>query len=123
MGWGEDFTTWKSNKQLNPSWKDILDYLQKEKLIVGIDVLSQSIWLNSHIKVKNKSPYLKNWIEKDIYIINDLLDQNKQIMSYECFRDTFMLPPQNKFRRVLWYYKCNTKALEELDQYLSQFKI
>ena len=63
-------------------------------MIVGNDVLTQSIWLNSHIKVKNKSPYLKNWIEKDIYIINDLLDQNKQIMSNEFFRDTFMLPPQ-----------------------------
>jgi len=32
---------------------------------------------------------LKNWIENDIYIINDLLDQNKQIMSYEVFQDTY----------------------------------
>jgi len=33
---------------------------------------------------------LKNWIEKDIYIIkNDLLDQNKQIMSFENFQDTY----------------------------------
>ena len=55
----------------------------------GNDVLSQSIWLNSHIKVNNTSPCLKNWIEKDIYIINDLLDQNKQIMSNEIFKDTY----------------------------------
>jgi hypothetical protein len=43
----------------------------------GNDVFSQSIWLNSHIKVNNKSraPYLKIWIEKDIYIRNY---QNKQ---------------------------------------------
>jgi hypothetical protein len=45
-------------------------------LMLDRDVLSQSIWLNSHIK--NTSPCLKNWIENDIYIINDLLDQNKQ---------------------------------------------
>ena len=32
---------------------------------------------------------MKNWIENDIYIINDLLDQNKQIMSYEIFQDTY----------------------------------
>jgi hypothetical protein len=67
---------------LNPFWKDILDNfsnLENDKVIDRNDVLSQSIWLNSHIKVSNTSPFLKNWIEKDIYIINDLLDQNKQI--------------------------------------------
>lgn len=56
----------------NPFWKDILDHfsnLQNEKVIVGNDVLSYSIWLNSHINVNNKSPCLKNLIEKDIYII------------------------------------------------------
>jgi hypothetical protein len=77
---------------LNPFWKDILDNfsnLQNEKGTDGNDVLSQSIWLNSHIKVNNTSPCLKNWIEKDIYIINDLLDQNKQIMSNEIFQDTY----------------------------------
>ena len=51
--------------------------------------MSQSIWLNSHIKVNNTSPCLKNWIERNIYIINDLLDQNKQIMSYDIFQDTY----------------------------------
>ena len=77
---------------LNPFWKDILDNLsnqQNKKVIDGNDVLSKSIWLNSHIKVNSTSPYLKNWIEKDIYIINDFLDQNKQIMSYEIFQDTY----------------------------------
>jgi hypothetical protein len=77
---------------LNPFWKDILDNfsnLQNEKVIDENDVLSQSIWLNSHIKVNNISPCLKNWIERDIYIIDDLLDQNKQIMSYEIFQDTY----------------------------------
>jgi hypothetical protein len=67
---------------LNPFWKDILDIfsnLKMKKMIDGNDVLSQSIWLNSHMKVNNTSPCLKNYIEQDIYIINDLLDQNKQI--------------------------------------------
>jgi len=58
-------------------------------VIDGNDVLSQSIWLNSHIKDNNKSPCLKNWIEKDIYITNDLLDHNKQIMSYGIFKGTY----------------------------------
>jgi hypothetical protein len=71
---------------------DILDNLsdqQNEKVIDGNDVLSQSIWLNSHIKVNNTSPYLKNWIEKDIYIINNLLEQNKQIMACYCVQAFF----------------------------------
>ena len=71
---------------LNPFWKDILNNfsnLQNEKVTDGNDVLSQSIWLN------NTSPCLKNWIENYNYIINDLLDQNKQIMSYEIFQDTY----------------------------------
>jgi hypothetical protein len=77
---------------LNLFWKDILDNfsnLQNEKVTDGNDVLSQSIWLNSHIKANNTSPCLRNWIKNDIYIINDLLDQNKQIMSYEIFQDTY----------------------------------
>jgi hypothetical protein len=32
---------------------------------------------------------LKNWIENDIYNINDLLEQNQQIMSYEIFQDSY----------------------------------
>ena len=32
---------------------------------------------------------MKNWIEKDIYTINDLLDQNKQILNYAIFQDTY----------------------------------
>ena len=50
---------------LNPFWKDILNNfsnLQNEKVTYGNDVLSQSIWLNSHIKINNTSPCLKNWI-------------------------------------------------------------
>ena len=77
---------------LNPFWKDILNNfsnLQNEKVTDGNDVLSQSIWLNSHIKINNTSPCLKNWIENYNYIINDLLDQNKQIMSHEIFQDTY----------------------------------
>ena len=83
---------------LSPSWKDILDNLsnqQNEKVTDGNDVLSRSIWLNSHIKVNNTCPYLKNLIEKDIYIIKDLLDQNKQIMSYAFFRTHIMLRPHS----------------------------
>ena len=71
---------------LIPFWKDILDNfsnLQNKKVTDGNDILSQTIWLNSHIKVN-----LKNWIENDIYIINDLLDKNKQMMSYEMFQDS-----------------------------------
>ena len=32
---------------------------------------------------------MKNWIENDINNINDLLEQNQQIMSYEIFQDTY----------------------------------
>ena len=74
-----------------PFWKDILDNfsnLQNKKVTDGNDILSQTIWLNSHIKVNYTSPHLKNWIENDIYIIHDLLDKNKQMMSYEMFQDS-----------------------------------
>jgi hypothetical protein len=69
---------------LNHFWKDIhnnFSNLQNEKVTDGNDVLSKSIWLNSHIKVNNTSPCLKNWIENDIYTIDDVLYQNKQIMN------------------------------------------
>jgi hypothetical protein len=82
--WGEDNILLlgkeglsRETSTLNPFWKDILNNfsnLQNEKVTDGNDVLSQSIWLNSHIKINNTSPCLKNWIENYIYIINDLLD-------------------------------------------------
>ena len=96
---------------LNPFWKDIHNNssnLQNEKVTDGNDVLSQSIWLNRHIKDNNTSPCLKNWIENDIYIINDLFDQNCSGHISCC----------HHIRRVVWYYTCNTKTLEALDHNL-----
>jgi len=46
-----------------------------------------------------------------------LLDQNKQIMSYEIFRDTYHVDTT-----FVEFYGM-TKTLEALDQYLSQFNI
>ena len=53
---------------LNPFWKDILNNfsnLQIEKVTDGNDVLSQSIWLNSHIKISNTQMYISLFEELD----------------------------------------------------------
>jgi hypothetical protein len=102
---------------LNSFWKDILNNfsnLQNEKVTDGNEVLSQSIWLNNHIKINNTSLCLKNWIENDIYIINDLPDQNKQIMSYEIFRTHIMMTTFVEFFGIIsaiprhWRHLINT---------------
>jgi len=46
-----------------------------------------------------------------------LLDQNKQIMSYEIIQDTYHV--DTTFVVFYGIFKCNTKTLEALDQYMA----
>ena len=48
---------------------------------------NSSIIAKTYLKVKTKLN--RKCIENDIYIINDLLDQNKQTMSFEIIQDTY----------------------------------
>jgi hypothetical protein len=47
----------------------------------GEQVLKENIWNNSYIKVANKMLYYKNWRDKGIFYIKDLLNQHGNIMT------------------------------------------
>jgi hypothetical protein len=51
----------------------------------GEQVLRETIWNNSYIRADNKTFYYKNWVQKGITFIKDLINQRGQIMDKQEF--------------------------------------
>ena len=64
----------------NRFWKDIFEAwikLQSETKPQKIeDILSMNIWKNDNFKIDNKPIFLKNWFDKNIYYIKDIINKN-----------------------------------------------
>ena len=96
-----------NNKISNPFWKDVLlawSRLKSNQPSKPAKVLSQGLWYNPEILIENKPVYYKGWAESDILYINDLVDNNGNIYSYENFQD--MAQHTNKYitSNFLKYY-------------------
>jgi hypothetical protein len=52
---------------------------------MGEQVLRETIWNSSYIKADNKTIYYKNWVQKGITFLKDLINQRGQIMDKEEF--------------------------------------
>ena len=76
--WLEVFEAWK---ELN----------LKRKVTSVIDVLGSSLWKNNNIQVDNSTVYYKDWIEKGIWTVNDLLTPEGEFMSFQYFRESFSI--------------------------------
>ena len=48
-------------------------------------ILKQTIWMNSHIKIEQKVIYYKNWYQKGVKYIHDLLGQDGSFLSVDDF--------------------------------------
>ena len=46
----------------------------------------QPLWKNNFIHVNNKCVFYKTWYKKGIIVINDLLDDNGNFLSFDLFR-------------------------------------
>ena len=65
-------------------YHDILNYAQEIFLHPKCKCI---IWNNRLIKVENKSLFLKNWYEKGIVYIHDLLNEEGTWLSYDQFQN------------------------------------
>ena len=55
------------------------------------DILKSPIWYNSKIKINNTHIYLNTWHEKGILYINDLINEDGTLFTYEEFINKFHL--------------------------------
>jgi hypothetical protein len=81
----------------NKFWKEVFDYWNNLKELhlpryTG-DILSTSLWNNNSIKVGNSTVYYKNCAKRGIWTVNDLIDNQGNIMSFQDFQQTYNLRP------------------------------
>ena len=75
------------NKCKNPFWKEIFEawteMLNKLKPKNEEEFLTDSLWNNGNIKIGSRSVFYKDWADKGILLINDLVDNEGKFMSFE----------------------------------------
>lgn len=74
----------KISYSFNDFWKCVIKAwgeLQNNHTTAPNDILAQPIWLNDKIKIDRKMVWRKSWMEKGIYFVNDLLNDNGIFMS------------------------------------------
>ncbi|MCU7801464.1 MAG: hypothetical protein KZQ70_15365, partial [gamma proteobacterium symbiont of Lucinoma myriamae] len=77
----------------NQFWKDVAYsiklFLESVVPVNWNEALSVPIWYNSSIKVGGSAVCYKNWMEKGILFVNDLLNRNGDLISFETFQEMF----------------------------------
>ena len=64
-------------------------------------ILKQPIWNNSLITINKNPVCYRHWFDKGVRIINDLLLENGNFVTYDQFVSTFSI--RTIFFRILWY--------------------
>ena len=49
------------------------------------------LWFNEKLKVDKKPMHLKEWCKNNIYLVNSLLDEEGNIMTYEQFKNIYAI--------------------------------
>jgi hypothetical protein len=80
----------------NLFWKEVFEYLNDFKIVFKVNVQNcqfQPLWYNNKVKIDKNPVYYKNWANKNVLYINDLLDEYNDILSYKAFCDKFNFKP------------------------------
>ena len=76
----------------NPFWKDDLissaDFCREVKPEEIKSILSAPLWFNSHLRNGNNL-YVKNWDNKGIKIIGDILDSNGNFYTFDTLKEIY----------------------------------
>lgn len=85
----------KKHRISNKFWKDVLFsyklFSESVKPANWSEFLRMPIWCNNCIKVGGSTVLYQNWVDQGILFINDLLDRNGDIISYEIFQRTYQI--------------------------------
>lgn len=79
----------------NQFWNDVLSswikFCDLDSPTSFEDILSVNIWNNKDIKIANKTIFYKQWFNKHIYFIKDLIDIDGSFMNFNTFCDTYQI--------------------------------
>ena len=79
----------------NPFWREVFEcwseLKSKQSIENKIYFTECCIWNNANVKINNNPVTYKSWIEKGVLLINDLLDEKGEFMTYETFEDSFQV--------------------------------
>ena len=95
INYGDAFVRKKLTNIRNPFWKDVLigwqTILERKIPNDTNDVYNSSLWYNTKITVGRRSVAYKNYIDKGILLIKDVLDEQGNLMSYDEFRQKYVI--------------------------------
>ena len=76
-------------------WKDVFNAVQCFKYITDADDLFifNALWFNDKIKINGKVIYYKQWFDKGVRYVYDLVDENVSILCYADFCRKFSFYP------------------------------
>ena len=80
----------------NPFWKDLISHWSDISASTQVeldtdDILKQTIWYNSNIKVNNVTIFYKEFYYHGIWYINDLMNEHGGILSYDEFKSLYQV--------------------------------
>ena len=101
----------------NPFWEEVFkawtDLQNKFIPKNEEEFLSDSLWNNENIKIGTTSIFYKDWIDKGIFLINDLLNDEGKLMTFQQFQNIYKIKSNFlTYNGVILSIKSYKKALK-----------
>ena len=102
-------------KTTNIFWKDVFNSFAKLRKIIDKDenILFQPIWYNELFTINDKTVYYRNWFEKGVIYVYDLLDVDGKLLPYHEFCNKFSLYPA--FTLYYGIVQCVQRKIDVID--------
>ena len=84
----------KISNKINSFWKCVVNswsQIESKVMITPKDILAEPIFLNNNIRINNKIFFYKEFCKKDIFFINDIIDDNGTILAFDTLKTKFNL--------------------------------
>lgn len=93
------------NGNINKFWWDVFKAYKelgsKVQISKSEELTLEPLFYNKNIKIANRTIFYGNWIEKGVYTIGSLLDENGNFLSYHSFKDKYAIATN-----ILTYMGC-----------------
>ena len=100
----------------NPFWQEVFNAWTElqNKLVIKdeYEFISMNIWRNKQIKIGNQTIFYRDWANKGIWLINDLLKEDGQFMNLQEFQNKFNINTNFlRYQSLLSAIKSSMKSL------------
>jgi hypothetical protein len=77
-----------------------LEELRNGKINEAAEIKEQTLWYNKNIKQGRNPLFIKNWYQKGIMYVSDLLNNDNNFLSFEEFTELYDLEPKDFLRYI-----------------------